>query len=116
MINQWDEAKHRGITIDLNRLAAEFGVEVLTCVAVKDEGIEEIKAAVAKARPGKIRPELLELIEPILNQSTSAKEITQAMAVLIVEGDEPTATPSGCCVLPAIEQRYTASAASSSTT
>jgi len=95
VINQWDEAKHRGITIDLNRLAAEFGVEVLTCVAVKDEGIEEIKAAVAKARPGKIRPELLELIEPILNQSTSAKEITQAMAVLIVEGDEPTATACG---------------------
>ena len=95
VINQWDEAKHRGITIDLNRLAAEFGVEVLTCVAVKDEGIEEIKAAVAKARPGKIRPELLELIEPILNQSTSAKEISQAMAVLIVEGDEPTATACG---------------------
>lgn len=95
VINQWDEAKHRGITIDLNRLAAEFGVEVLTCVAVKDEGIEEIKAAVAKARPGKIRPELLELIEPILNQSTSTKEITQAMAVLIVEGDEPTATACG---------------------
>ncbi len=95
VINQWDEAKHRGITIDLNRLAAEFGVEVLTCVAVKDEGIEEIKTAVAKARPGKIRPELLELIEPILNQSTSAKEITQAMAVLIVEGDQPTATACG---------------------
>lgn len=95
VINQWDEAKHRGITIDLNRLATEFGVEVLTCVAVKDEGIEEIKAAVAKARPGKIRPELLELIEPILNQSTSTKEITQAMAVLIVEGDEPTATACG---------------------
>lgn len=98
VINQWDEAKHRGITIDLNRLAAEFGVEVLTCVAVKDEGIEEIKAAVAKARPGKIRPELLELIEPILNQSTSTKEISQAMAVLIVEGDEPTATACGVSV------------------
>jgi Fe2+ transport system protein B len=35
------------------------------------------------------------LIEPILNQSTSAKEISQAMAVLIVEGDEPTATACG---------------------
>ncbi len=98
VINQWDEAKHRGITIDLNRLSEEFGVEVLTCVAVKDEGIEEIKAAVAKARQGKIRPELLELIEPIISQSTPTVEITQAMAVLIVEGDEPTATACGVTV------------------
>lgn len=98
VINQWDEAKHRGITIDLNRLSEEFGVEVLTCVAVKDEGIDEIKAAVAKARQGKIRPELLELIEPIVSQSTPTVEITQAMAVLIVEGDEPTATACGVTV------------------
>lgn len=104
VINQWDEAKQRGITIDLNRLSAEFGVEVLTCVAVKDEGIEEIKAAVSKARPGKIRPELLELIEPILNQSNNldkigeASELTQAMAVLIVEGDQPTATACGVTI------------------
>lgn len=101
VINQWDEAKQRGITIDLNRLSAEFGVEVLTCVAVKDEGIEEIKAAVSKARPGKIRPELLELIEPILNQSNNLDkvgEITQAMAVLIVEGDQPTATACGVTI------------------
>lgn len=104
VINQWDEAKQRGITIDLNRLSAEFGVEVLTCVAVKDEGIEEIKAAVAKARPGKIRPELLELIEPIITQSNNPDkmgelgEITQAMAVLIVEGDQPTATACGVTV------------------
>ncbi|MFA7339482.1 MAG: ferrous iron transporter B [Candidatus Obscuribacterales bacterium] len=104
VINQWDEAKQRGITIDLNRLSAEFGVEILTCVAVKDEGIEEIKAAVAKARPGKIRPELLELIEPIITQSNNPDkmgelgEITQAMAVLIVEGDQPTATACGVTV------------------
>ncbi len=98
VINQWDEAKQRGITIDLERLSAEFGVEVLTCVAVKDEGIEEIKAAVAKARPGKIRPELLELIEPIINQTNNLGKITQAMAVLIVEGDEPTATACGVTV------------------
>ena len=99
VINQFDEAKHRGITIDLHRLSEEFGVEVLTCVAVKDEGIEEIKAAVTKARPGKIRPELLELIEPIMSQSTATVEITQAMAVLIAEGDEPTATACGVTAL-----------------
>ncbi|CAN5454201.1 hypothetical protein BH11CYA1_BH11CYA1_40490 [soil metagenome] len=99
VINQFDEAKHRGITIDLNRLREEFGVEVLTCVAVKDEGIEEIKASVAKARPGKIRPELLELIAPIISQSTPTVEITQAMAVLIAEGDQPTATACGVTTL-----------------
>jgi hypothetical protein len=54
---------------------------------------------VAKARPGKIRPELLELIEPIHQPIyIMLGEISQAMAVLIVEGDEPTATACGVTI------------------
>jgi len=39
VINQWDEAKHRGIVIDTGVLSEQLGVPVITCVAVRKEGI-----------------------------------------------------------------------------
>jgi len=73
----------------------ELGLEVLTCVAVKEEGIEEIKKAIALARPGKIRPELLEILNEIRSKSSADHAIDQAEALLIAEGDEATATACG---------------------
>jgi ferrous iron transport protein B len=106
VINQFDESKLRGITIDTGILAEQLGIEVLTCVAVKDEGIDAIRNSVDKARVGKVRQELLELIEPILAQAAAhatddtnhrqeTDKIDQARAVLIAEGDEATATACG---------------------
>ncbi len=98
VINQFDETILRGIKIDLAVLRDELGLEILTCVAVKEEGIEEIKNAIPLARPGKIRPELLEILNEIRNQGTPDNPIDQAQALLIAEGDEPTATMCGVSV------------------
>src|SRR5580658_8360870 len=36
VINQWDDALQRGITIDTAALGEELGLKIITCVAVKD--------------------------------------------------------------------------------
>lgn len=67
---------------------------MLTCVAVKNEGIDEIVSAIEQAKVGKIRAELQDLLKPIMAEANGAT-IGQAQALLIAEGDEPTATACG---------------------
>lgn len=90
VINQWDEAAQRGVNIDTALLSDLLGVPVLTCVAVANKGIDEIKTHLSEASIGKINTKLLQLLSPLL-----AKGIDQASALLILEGDEPTATSCG---------------------
>lgn len=90
VINQWDEALNRGIEIDTALLEREFGVPVLTCVAVQNKGVQEIKEAVETARVGKVSPEVLSLLEPIMKVPSPQGTISQAEALLIAEGDSPT--------------------------
>jgi ferrous iron transport protein B len=96
VINQWDEAKHRGVFIDTEKLSDELGVSVLTCIAVKNEGIDDIVSAIEQARIGKVRAELQDLLKPVMAESqANGAAIDQAQALLIAEGDEPTATACG---------------------
>lgn len=41
-LNLWDEARHKGIEIDVEELSKELGVPVIPTVAVKGTGIKEI--------------------------------------------------------------------------
>ena len=82
VINQWDEAKHRGLLIDTAMLSEKLGVPVITCVAVRKEGIEGIIANLPHARKGKCETSLTQLLAPYLQQSVS-----QPHALLILEGD-----------------------------
>ncbi len=88
VINQWDEAQRRGMTIDIDRLSQSLGIPITTCVAVCKQGIDAIN--VERATSGAVEKELLPLIEPLL-----AKGIDQANAVLIAEGDQPSAEKFG---------------------
>jgi ferrous iron transport protein B len=90
VINQWDEALSRGLTIDKTLLSNILGVPVISCVAVRKEGIDEIKNSIESAQIGNITPELDDLLKPLIDRG-----IDQAHALLIVEGDEPTATICG---------------------
>ena len=113
VINQWDDALQRGIKIDTAVLAEELGLKVMTCVAVKGDGIEEIKNSLDDARVGKIRPELLEIIGPLITPSNTAtviaddsivgrtplQVVSQAQALLIAEGDKLTAEQCGLAPL-----------------
>ncbi|MDY6864402.1 MAG: ferrous iron transporter B [Halobacteriota archaeon] len=42
VLNLWDETKHKGITIDIDKLREHLGVPVIPTVAVTGEGIKEL--------------------------------------------------------------------------
>lgn len=50
-LNMWDDAKHRGITIDTQALEEMLGVPVVPTVAVTGEGIKELVSRLGEARP-----------------------------------------------------------------
>lgn len=52
-LNMWDDALHRGISIDVRRLEAVLGVPVVPTVAISGEGIKELASRIVEARvPG----------------------------------------------------------------
>ncbi|MBN1856457.1 MAG: ferrous iron transporter B [Dehalococcoidia bacterium] len=60
-LNMWDDTRHRGITIDLEKLHEELGVPVIPTVAVSGQGIKELVEslpdAVAGSHPERTREE-----------------------------------------------------------
>jgi len=50
-LNMWDDAAHKGIAIDREELEKLLGVPVVPTVAVSGEGMRELLARVAEARP-----------------------------------------------------------------
>jgi ferrous iron transport protein B len=48
-LNMWDDTRHRGINIDLNRLREVLGVPVIPTVATTGEGIKELVENLPKA-------------------------------------------------------------------
>ncbi len=48
-LNLWDDTKHRGIDIDLDRLRGFLGVPVIPTVAVTGEGVKELVENIPKA-------------------------------------------------------------------
>jgi len=51
-LNMWDDTKHRGISIDLEKLHKELGVPVIPTVAVSGQGIKELVEALPNAVVG----------------------------------------------------------------
>lgn len=81
-LNMIDEAAREGIKVDDKKLAVLLGVPVIPTVAVKKQGLDELKQAVAYARRGNGLPELEEMLAPIL-----PKVHSRAEALLVLEGD-----------------------------
>ena len=42
VLNMWDEARHQGISIDIDKLREEFGVPVFAIVALTGEGVKDL--------------------------------------------------------------------------
>ncbi len=51
-LNLWDEAHHKGIEIDVEKLEHHLGVPVVPVVAITGEGIRELVSSIEYARPG----------------------------------------------------------------
>lgn len=82
-LNMMDEVKRNGLNIDIDLLSKELGVEIIPTTAIKKEGMEEMKAALARAKAGNQIPEVKALMEKVIDQVDVAAE-----ALLVVEEDE----------------------------
>jgi len=89
-LNMADEARREGVAVDRDLLEDLLGVPVVETVAVKGEGIDRLKAAIAHARPGHADPELYEAL-----QEAAAHAESRAEALLVLEGDEVVAERNG---------------------
>lgn len=89
-VNLMDEASKIGVKIDIDKLSAELGVDVIPTSAIKGTGIEAVKNKIRCARTGKKTEGLQELLEDKI-----FSEIKQSEALLIIEDDETIAKRNG---------------------
>ncbi len=100
-LNMMDEAVQSGMTIDVAKLSKHLGVPVIPTVAVKKQGFQALRAAIAKASLGygdpRIQPELERLM---------ATGMGRGDALLILEGDEEVAFCHSQQAFPLREEIY----------
>jgi ferrous iron transport protein B len=89
-LNMVDEALKQGLKIDDDLLSDLLGVPVVPTVAVRKEGLEEVKKAIPCAGKGHVTPGLQKRLEHFLNRVGS-----QGEALLILEGDAAVAGRHG---------------------
>jgi ferrous iron transport protein B len=82
-LNMMDDVEKNGIKIDVKKLSALLGVEVVPTVATKKKGMEELKAAIPRANVGKRLENLREKIQGLMD-----KVDVEAEALLVLEDDE----------------------------
>jgi len=81
-LNFMDEVTKGGLKIDVDLLQDLLGVEVIPTTAVREEGLDEIREALSRARTGRQAPELRSRLCQMLNVTGS-----QAEALMVLEGD-----------------------------
>lgn len=82
-LNMMDDVKRNGIEIDIELLSQELGVEVIPTTAVKNEGMDKLKDALYRAKPGNRIKEVKSIIDKIID-----KVDTESEALLVAEEDE----------------------------
>jgi len=92
VLNMEDEARDRGIIVDINQLKTLIGAEVITAIAPQRKGLKEIKSAIphavkptAKVRYEDVIEEYIEKIASLLPNITISK---RALSTMILSGDE----------------------------
>ncbi|HWR43424.1 ferrous iron transport protein B [Sporomusa sp.] len=89
-VNMMDEAAEQGLKVDIDLLEHLLGVPVISTVAVKGKGVEEVKNRLYEARTGHIPPDLKNELQSMLNRIGSWGE-----ALLVLEGDQHVAERHG---------------------
>lgn len=92
VLNMEDEARDRGIVVDINQLKTLIGAEVISAIAPQRKGLKEIKSAIphavkpsAKVRYEDVIEEYIEKISSLLPQISISK---RALSIMILSGDE----------------------------
>lgn len=100
-LNMVDEAERQGILVDHQLLSQLLGVPVIPTVAVKKQGLEEVKQNIWQSRRGHSDGLLQQELEKLLNRVGSRGE-----ALLILEGDATVAERHGLQPLDRREEIY----------
>ncbi|GAB6158863.1 ferrous iron transport protein B [Desulfotomaculum varum] len=100
-LNMTDEAARQGIEIDVPLLSQLLGVPVIPTVAVKKQGLEEVKQNIWQARRGHSDPALQQDLDELVNRVGSRGE-----ALLILEGDAAVAARHGLTPINRREEIY----------
>jgi len=81
-LNMVDEAEAQGVKIDYDQLGNLLGVPVIPTVAVRKQGLIELKENIFRARPGNSDPDLQKQLDELSKITQSRSD-----ALLILEGD-----------------------------
>lgn len=82
-LNFMDEAEKEGMKIDADLLSDLIGVPVIPTTATSRNGLENLRAAIEKARPGLSHPDIIEKVNKTIREVGTRHE-----AILVLEGDE----------------------------
>jgi ferrous iron transport protein B len=92
VLNMWDEAKSRGIEINLRELSEHLGMPVLRAVATRRKGLEKIKDNLqpcSPSFPAITYPEAIEEgVSRIASSLPTAPMSRRSLALMILSGDE----------------------------
>ncbi|MGA9187079.1 MAG: ferrous iron transport protein B [Methanosarcina sp.] len=96
VLNMMDEAKERGIKIDIDELSRSLEIPVVGTISSEGKGIEELKITISEFIPGdntqriyhgtEIEPYLTE-IETLLESVEEAGISKRALSLLLLQGD-----------------------------
>ncbi|HWR38465.1 MAG TPA: ferrous iron transport protein B [Patescibacteria group bacterium] len=89
-LNLMDEATQQGLKVNVDLLEDLLGVPVIPAVAVKGQGVSEVKKRLFEARTGHVPPSLKEELQRLVNRVGS-----QAEALLVLEDDPHVAARHG---------------------
>lgn len=99
-LNLMDEAKRKGISIDIELLENKLGVPVIPTVARDNKGIDKLLETIYQMINGNINTNpyrleysneiesIIEEIEPILVETLGAKYNTRWLALRLIDGDK----------------------------
>ena len=92
VLNMWDEAKSRGIEINLRKLSEHLGMPVLKAVATRRKGLEKIKENLQPRSPSFPAITYPEAIEDGVSRITFSFSETiiskRSLALMLLSGDE----------------------------
>ncbi len=89
-LNMMDEARDRGVEIDVEELSNRLGVPVLPTTAIRREGFERLESHIRQASRGRANPSLHRQLHEMLDRFGS-----EAEALMVLEGDEVVAHRHG---------------------
>jgi ferrous iron transport protein B len=76
ILNFWDETKHKGISIDVDRLSKYLKVPVIPTVAITGFGIQELRERLSDAKPAILKvkkKDIWDMVGKIINETQTIK-------------------------------------------